>query len=500
MLQRSIAVIVALVLSMSVATGAAGQVAGSFVEMFSGTPPAPEAYSNPHNWDIFVQGFEANHYTGQAAQVGQHGPDCGPPGFPYTAANTHPLTDESSAVYICNNHVMTTTGLAGYAAIYMTPPAVADFSSGEATVSWEMSTLRTGSRDWPDVVLTPFSEHSEMAYNNNDQHIPPHNIHVQLAGGGNVWLVTQRIGGGVNYNEGHDATIAGNSTTWDDVFHQFGLNESAQRRDVMELKVSRTHISMCMPKYQLSGGQVFCWVNASLAEPLDDSVWHGQASVMLAHRSYNVEKSCSSDEDEFAIVHNAYGDANCPPNTWHWGNVVIQPAVPYGIVPSTSGDVTRASGGRVDFPAPAGDNAFLSFVSFGHTPSLPVSFVNGVTWAAPRLQPAVAPSEENGEAIFTPMPAGVSSVMVRGANGGWGSFQATNFAIYTPPGGGQIVTPVATATLVATATATSAATATATRVPTTATVAPTTTPTPAPGVTCAVSVAINGTPGTYKPC
>src|SRR6185437_12879630 len=92
------------------------------------------------------------------------------------------MRSEADTVFICNDHVMTSPGLTGYGAIYMTPPAVADFSAGATTITWDMSTLRTSARDWVDVVLTPWDQQSQMAYNNNDQHIPPHNIHVTMAG------------------------------------------------------------------------------------------------------------------------------------------------------------------------------------------------------------------------------------------------------------------------------------------------------------------------------
>lgn len=522
MRSRWIASIGVALVALTLALGPTLAQTAAFVEPFSGTPPQPQPYQNPHNWDLFFQGFNS-HYAGAAAQVAHHGPNCEPPGFPYTASNTHPLTREQDGIFICNNHLMTSTGLAGYAAIYMTPPAVADFSSGDAVISWEMSTLRTGARDWVDVVITPWAEHSQMAYNNNDQHIPPHTIHLTLAGT-NVWQVFQRIDGGTAYNQGRDTLLPGDgSTTWDDVFRDAGLTESPQRRDRFEVHLSRTHISLCMPGYQHTGG-VFCWVNTTLAQPLDPSVWHDQAAVQFNHRSYNVEKSCSADEDQFSIVHSDYGDAHCPPNTWHWSNITIQPYAPYSIIPSAT---RLASSGRVDFLAPAPSNAFLSFVQFGETSQLRVSFDGGQTWQAPRLQPAVAPSTENGEAIFTPMPQGAQSVMVRGANGFWGTFEATDFAIYGAPSGQVTVqdgqptstpTPASTASPTPTsspdatpsatptpdATVTLTATATATAEPTlqaAATQESTSTPSATSDVPqCRVSVEINGTPGPYRPC
>ena len=160
------------------------QVAG-FLETFDGTPAAPAAYTNPNNWDILSSGFNSNE-----PNLAQHGPDCGTPGFPYTSTNSHLMTSPADMVFICNGHLMTSIGITGYGAVYMMPPALMDFRSGTATLRWDMSTLRTASRDWVDVVLTPYAQRQIFAYNNNDQHVPPDNIHIQVAGGGNVWLVS----------------------------------------------------------------------------------------------------------------------------------------------------------------------------------------------------------------------------------------------------------------------------------------------------------------------
>lgn len=457
-----------------------------FLEPFDGAPATPQTYSNPHNWDIFVQGFDQRE-VGSAVQVGQHGPNCEAPGFPYTTSNTHPLRGIADTVYVCNDHVMTAPGLTGYGAIYMTPPAVADFSSGSTTVSWDMSTLRTSARDWVDVVLTPLGQHSDMAYNNNDQHIPPNNIHVTLAGT-NVWLAYERINGGQQFGQGQDVQIQGDgATTWNQVFQAHQLDSSASRRDQFQITLTRTTISVCMPGYSYQSQAQFCWLrNAQLAQPLDPNVWHDQASVMFSHRVYNAEKACGvTTEDQFNIDHTAYGDANCPPDTWHWDNVKIQPFVPFKVIQTTTPffSTHSTSPTRVDFKEAAPAGSHLSFVSFGHTPDLRVSYNGGSTWTAPHVQPANAPSngasEENGEQLYDPIPAGTSSVMVRGSNGFWGGFSAEGFVILGPAqagASGATVTPTSTSTASPTATGTSTAapTSTSTVTPTAAATTPAT--------------------------
>jgi hypothetical protein len=242
---------------------------------------------------------------------------------------------------------------------------------------------------------------------------------------------------------------------------------------------------------------------------LDPSVWHDQATVQLNHRVYNAEKACIDNQnpppsnplDQQGIDHTAYGDANCPPDTWHWDNVSIQPAIGYSIIQSVPQQTASHSTSptRIQFAAPAPDGAMLQFVAFSHTPDLRVSFDGGTSWQVPRVQPANAPnngaSEENGEAFFTPIPAGVQSIMVRGSNGFWGSFNAEDFTIVGPPNGAA---PLPTAVPTATsgpATNTPTTVSTATSVPTTVasatvTLVPTATPLPSTATVTATATVV----------
>src|SRR5712691_11383980 len=211
----------------------------AFLETFDGSPPLPTDYSNPTNWDILTTGFDP-HEVGSS--VGQHGPHCEPPGFPYTSLNTHPLLTRAGGVFQCNGHIMTAPGITGYGAVYMTPPAVMDLNAGStAVLKWDMSTLRTSSRDWVGVVLTPYNQHHVLAYNNVDNHVPPDNIHIVM-GGTSVFLVTERVGGGT------DIPVPGDTNTqYQDVLRVqvSPLFEDAARRDTFEVALSPTHIRMC---------------------------------------------------------------------------------------------------------------------------------------------------------------------------------------------------------------------------------------------------------------
>lgn len=445
----------ALVIVPSYAQTAPGQTTPTtgFIENFSGRPSSPLNYANPNNWDIMVFGVDA-----RQPNLAQHGPACEAPGFPYVpGVNTHSFSTQNQAVFICNDHVMTSVGVAGYGAVYMTPPAVADFSAGSARIAWDMSTLRTSSRDWVYITITPFSEHHELPYINTDQHIPPHNIKIALAGTDNFELFQN--GGFQNSKLGNTDT----STTWDDVFRAQTppTAQSPVRRDTFEITLSRTNISLCMPNYTWRGQQPFCWArNVVLRESLSPDVWGDQASVQFTHVSYNAEKSCEQEaidagytddkgqptslRDQFDIVHNAFGDEHCPSNTWHWDNVSINPAVPYSVIQSNPPDFISNSGSafRVNFLSPAPINSNLSFVSWGDTPKLQVSYNNGSTWLQPRFQQATAfAHSEVGENVMMPIPAGQQSVMVRGGPGYWGTFQAIAFKIVVNPSSQPVIPP-----------------------------------------------------------
>lgn len=417
--------------------------AGTFLETFDGLPSSPTPFSNPNGWDIFPSGLDTRQ-NGTDAQRAHHGPNCGAPGFPYSSTNSHPLQSTQDTVFICNNHLMTATGLIGYGAIYMVPPAMADYSSGTATIRFEMSTLRTGSRDWVYFTLAPFAEHNKV-FDDGDSHVPQDSINLRLEGGGNTFTGWQRVGGARTRIDGDSFT------QWDNVQAANGVAPDAARRDVFQIDISRTHLRFCIvgnstgQTYAYKGQNGFCWIDTDLPTPLSTGAWNDQAVFMMTHASYNVEKSCSSEEDEFSIVHNATGDANCPPNTWHWDNVRIAPAVPFSILSPLQrlASFKDPSGTNiVTFSSPAPANAFLSYVAEGDCDQQRFSVNGGATWIAARPQTGESvcarPASGGGE-YWTPIPAGTSTVKFTGSatSGRW---SAEAIAIWA---GGGSLPPVA---------------------------------------------------------
>jgi hypothetical protein len=417
---------------------------GTFLETFDGVPSSPLAFANPNGWDIVPTGLDPRQ-NGTDAQRAHHGPTCGGPGFPYSAANSHPLLTTSDTVFICNNHLMTATGLTGYGAIYMVPPAMAEFSAGTATISFEMSTLRTAARDWVYFTLMPFFGHNKFAYNSLDQAIPEHNINIRLAGT-NAFAATERAG------DGTDTRIGGDGfTTWDMVQEANGVAPDAARRDVFRIDVSRTHLRVCITgnsagqTYTYRGGSGFCWIDSDLPTALSPSVWNDQAVFMMTHVAYNPEKSCSSEDDQFFIVHNPTGDANCPPNTWHWDNVRIDPARAFTIINPQQQYASFADPGAsntVNFTRPAPSGAFLSYLADGDCSKQRFSVNGGASWIAAVPQPAATQCAhpENGGEYWTPIPEGTTSVKFTG-EATFGRWNASAIAIWA---GGGTLPPVTT--------------------------------------------------------
>lgn len=324
-----------------------------YLETFDGAPTAPQPFVDGTNgWH--VSATLDTRQNGQYAQQAHHGPACQPPltgigpsAGAYTATNSHQLVTSADTVFQCSNHLMTATGLAGFGDVVLSPPALLDFSGGPARFEWDMSTFRTGSRDWVNFTLMPESQYIKgVVPTDEGNHNPADAIHVFMGGvfgGTDVFVACQRVN---NTNTTGslggcfpDRYVGGNTyDTWDMVQDANGVLPSASRRDHFVIELSATHIKVCITgnntgqTYTYHGASGFCWSDTNLPTTLG-SVWQGHAALVIDHASYNVEKSCSDGVDQFNIIHNATGDANCPPDTWHFDNISMAPAVGRGGAP-----------------------------------------------------------------------------------------------------------------------------------------------------------------------
>ena len=375
----------------------------TFLEEFENDPTAPTPW-NPDNWDITVHLRSRDHYQSIHEMEADHGADCaGPPA-------SHTITSYEETVYNCKNHMMTAINAPGYGAIYLTPNHMVDFSEGEAVVQFNMSTFRKSGRDWIDLWISPFEDHVQLPLDDwlpDLQGEPRRGIHVRM----DLQQANSKFTAGIiqNHETGEiDATPDG----WQG--YESFLTPDQRRRDLFELRISKTHIAFGMPEYD------FWWYDTDIPElDFDTGV------VQFGHHSYNPTKDCSND-------------GTCQPNTWHWDNVMISPAKPFTLIKAT----TRATdaemnGGRVEFKAPAPSEAYLRFSAIGT--SMEASFDEGTTWQAIERHTQETDIEGHFSSYFTPIPAGTSVVLLRGQDWWGGHWHARDLSIWSQSDGSTSV-------------------------------------------------------------
>jgi hypothetical protein len=371
--------------------------AAAYLAPFDGNPPKPLPAA-PTGWDVTFVGDPQ-------PMEAQHGADCGAP------PATHHVASLEDMVFECKGHIMTAIN-AGYGAIYLTPNQMLDFSQGEAVFKWDMSTLRTSSRDWVDVVIMPYDENVQLSFENNDQHLPKDAVHLELVGP-NVFVPS------IWRNGQKEVVQSDTYHTWDMILANAGLMPDAARRDTFELRLSRTHLKFGMPGYN------FSWVDTDIV-PLN---WN-QAVVQLNHRTYNPNKACNFD-------------GSCGPNTWHWDNVSVSPADPFTILRGDRRMVDAATTNQVNFATPAPANAMLRFVGVG----VPIQYSvdGGATWQDAQTQgESVGKNHpEIPDNFWTPIPAGTANVRFRGQGHGSVGWEVSDISYWVPSASATPIPPTA---------------------------------------------------------
>jgi hypothetical protein len=364
-----------------------GQDPTAFIATFDGDPAHPTPWSSPH-WDITVQSRDTQTWQTLEAMPAAHGPNCEAP------PATHVISAYEDTVYNCRNHVMTAIFATGYGAIYLTPDHMVDFSSGEAVIRFDISTLSTSNRDWVDVWVTPYEEQLQLPLDDwlpDLQGEPLRSVRAVLdnTDGGN-WKA--RI-----YNNHNASSIDG---LWWVSYSDF-ITPSAKIRTTIEIRLSQNHIKIGMIDYDGQGSD-FYWVDSAISPPLD---WN-QGVVQFAHHSYNPSKACDYD-------------GTCGPNTWHWDNITISPAIPFTIIGSDK-RLLAGSNNKITLDSPAPADSHLRFAGIGN--NIEISFNGGASWQAAQRQDQELNDEGHFSSYWTPIPAGVSQVMFRGQDwwgGGW---------------------------------------------------------------------------------
>ena len=260
----------------------------AFVETFDGAPASPQPWHGA-GWGIFVHSRD---YAQPQPITAHHGADCAP------HPETHPVMDAAAMVFQCNNHLMTAISDDSYGVIYLTPPALIDFSEGVATFRVDVTTLRTSPRDWWDIWITPPADARQFPLQDwlpDDAGAPPRRAitaRLDTFNGKSIMRVTR-------FSEFQEVDLG--ACWWCTIEEP----TSATVRETFELQISQTHLKAWMP------GRNLVWLDADLATPLDWS----QGVIQIGHHSYNPRKC-----DDGSACGNT-------PNTWHWDNVSISPFV-----------------------------------------------------------------------------------------------------------------------------------------------------------------------------
>lgn len=373
---------------------AAPQQEGRFEATFDGQPAEPATWQ-PADWDVTVHSREIDRWRYLDPMEGAHGSHCEAP------PDSHAIQSYADAVFLCRDHVMTALNASDYGVIYLTPNHLVDFSQGEAVIRFDLSTQRTSNRDWVDLWITPYQDNLQLPLEDWLPDLsgePRHAIHVRMEFGDRATLSGRFRAELINDFEAEalpEAVTEGYETI---------LEPSPTQRETFELHISGTHLRFGMPAYDL------WWVDTALP----DLAWT-QGVVQFGHHSYNPMKNCET----------------CQPNTWHWDNVVIEPAVPFTILRGDRRYLDSRTGPLVTFRQPAPADSHLRFAGIGD--NLEVSFDRGVTWQPAQLQAQEETADEHFKSYWMPIPAGVSLVHFRGDKWWGGDWHVRDISIWAPP-------------------------------------------------------------------
>ena len=352
------------------------------------TPSVPCAMGR--DYDVQVHSRDAASRRQLEPMEAHHGPDCA--GYPAT----HPVSSRAGAVFVCNNHLMTAINGSDYGVIYVTPRAMVNFGEGEAVIRWDISTLRTSDRDWWDVWLTPWDDNLALPLERDlpDLTGEPFNaVHLRLATENAI--CPEVFINGVAQLPGRFQP--GDWCAWWKGYDQV-LEPSAVGRTTFELRIARNHLAIGLP------GAGLWWYDADLPVMLPFE----EAVVQFGHHSYNPGKGGGT------------------PNTWHWDNLSIAPAVPFSIEVTSPETVVTAGTNSLGRPAPPG--AALRFAANGSI----VEIEDGRGWRT--VTPQRAGDGFRSASYFVAIPEGTTTVQVRMSAGeSWyrGPFVAGDFATWS---------------------------------------------------------------------
>jgi hypothetical protein len=405
-----------------------GTISQSYVaSLDGGMPTSPQPY-RPPGWDVQVHSREAVNWAQLDPLQVQHGPACeGPPAM-HAASGAYP-----DAVFTCHNHMMTALKAEGYGMITLSPPVLMDWTNGEAVLRWDMSTLRTSKRDWVDVTLSPYAEHVALPLGPDFPDLvgrSPHFLLFSLTEGGGGTDAVMTAGGNGWYD------LGGPWLGYDQV-----LVPDAARRDTFEIRVSQNHVKVGLPAYNL------WWHDLDI--PTGPLGWT-QGVIQFSHHNYPPAKDCldyPTTGPDKPLGQLYQPDHYCGPDTWHWANVSVSPAVPFTIQEASPRQIRDGSPNRWTWATPAPPESHLQFSAVNDlgTPSIDLSWDAGATWQTVPPQPsdtAYTVDAFHARNYWVPVPVGATAVQVRGqGHVGGAEWQAKDASVWTAPGGQPLATP-----------------------------------------------------------
>lgn len=361
---------------------------------------------------------------------------------------THMVNTYSDTTFLCSNHMMTGTFSSEYALTAFTPSQLVDFSTGPALITWRVSTMHptSNARDWMDVMLADFNSafSGRVEPDILDAAGCPVVAGVDFTGYPKNSLVFDMRASTVQYAFISDNNFCARklaaTSPWPPIFDNL-TTPSSVIRSKFEMSISTTHVRIGM-YYQNVSPQppnvagdcdplstnycLFNWVDRDIVPAL---TWN-KAVVSWSHHSYNPWK------DDATGLH-CTPSQSCGPNTWHWSDFTISNAQPFTIL---NGDIQSVHGttvGTVTFPSAAPAGSTLRFEATGAT--VEYSLDRGVTWQA-ALKAPIAPALDTPSSpadivrpYATPIPAGTTSVMLRGTDAySWSPFHLRDITIWAP--------------------------------------------------------------------
>lgn len=404
-------------------------------------PLAPTAWQ-PTDFDVAIHSRD-QWYAPAAPFAAMHGTECAPfqlgefqpmrdpsalrqaTSVSGTPGGAHMVATYDDMNYRCRNHMMTALKDPGYGMIFVTPNAMVDFSTGEASIKFALATLRTSGRDWVDIWITPWADNLKLPLDASlsgvDMQGPPRRaIHVrmipELAG------YTKSAFEAYYVNDFAErklpvATAAG---------YESILTPISTRRDTFELRISRTHLSFGITKPAsplVVANTPTAWSATAVAPAsmkwIDTPIpplSFTQGVVQFGHHSFNPAAAppnpALASDPMFASMQNLGG-------TWHWDDFQISPAVPFTIIPSLS---KNSFGRYADAASPTATLAtatptlgYLRFAAYGD--GIQVS-ADSVNWFTAQRQSEKLNVRGRFHSYWMPCPPGVTTVYFRNVSGG----------------------------------------------------------------------------------